>query len=77
MAVNIRPHRPSSTRCGVARAVGSFPALGAVHLLAFTEFSGHMSTGGSADGHVDSNAWLPVQPKTIHQALWEIACAGM
>jgi hypothetical protein len=45
-------------------------------LLAFREFCRRMGTGRSADGHVDTNAWLPVQPETIHQALWEIACAG-
>lgn len=48
-----------------------------VRLPAFTEFCRHMGTGRSADEHVDANAWLPVQPETIYQALWEIACAGM
>ncbi len=45
-----------------------------LRLLAFTEFSLHMGTGTPARGYVDSGNWLPVEPKSINQALWEIAC---
>ena len=64
------PHRYFSTKthkqfdCGKQR----------LRLLAFTEFSLHMGTGTPAHGYVDSGNWLPVEPKSINQALWEIAC---
>ena len=45
-----------------------------LRLLAFTEFSQHMGTGISADGYVDKDNWLPVEPESISQALWEVAC---
>lgn len=45
-------------------------------LLGFTEFSYHMGAGRPADGYVDADAWLPVEPESINQALWEIACGG-
>jgi hypothetical protein len=45
-----------------------------VRLLAFTEFSHHMGTGIRADGYVDKNRWLPIEPESINQALWEVAC---
>ncbi len=46
-----------------------------VRLLAFTEFSGHMGTGIAANGYVDQDAWLPVEPESINYALWELVCA--
>ena len=42
--------------------------------LAYTEFSGHMGTGLAANGDVDKDNWLPVEPVSIDQALWEVAC---
>ena len=45
-----------------------------LRLLAFTEFSQHMGTGISDDGYVDKGHWLPVEPESINQALWEMAC---
>ncbi|MGQ0694675.1 MAG: surface-adhesin E family protein [Nitrospiraceae bacterium] len=45
-----------------------------LRLLAFTEFSRHMGTGRPANGYVDKNNWLPVEPESINQALWEVAC---
>ncbi len=45
-----------------------------VRLLAFTEFSGHMGTGIAANGYVDQDAWLPVEPESINHALWELVC---
>lgn len=44
-----------------------------VRLLAFTDFLGHMGTGTPADGYV-SHAWFSVQPESLDQALWELAC---
>ena len=64
------PHRFFSTTtrkqfdCGTKR----------VRLLAFTEFSGHMGTGIAANGYVDHDAWLPVEPESINHALWELVC---
>ena len=43
-------------------------------LLAFTEFSLRMGTGIPADGYVDKGNWIPVEPESINQALWECAC---
>lgn len=43
-------------------------------LLAFTEFSHRMATGIRADGYVDTGSWIPVEPDSINQALWEVAC---
>ena len=45
-----------------------------LRLLAFTEFYGHMGTGIPANGYVDKDNWLPVEPDSINQALWEVAC---
>lgn len=45
-----------------------------LRLLAFTEFSRPMGTGIPANGYVDNGNWLPVEPKSINHALWEVAC---
>jgi hypothetical protein len=45
-----------------------------LRLLAFTEFSGRMGTGILADGYVDKDNWISVEPDSINQALWEVAC---
>ncbi|TKB64840.1 MAG: hypothetical protein E8D47_12055 [Nitrospira sp.] len=45
-----------------------------VRLLAFTEFSRGMGTGIPADGYVDRGNWMPVEPDSINQALWEVGC---
>jgi hypothetical protein len=45
-----------------------------LRLLAFTEFSGRMATGILAHGYVDKGNWLPVEPESINQALWEVGC---
>ena len=45
-----------------------------LRLLAFTEFSRRMATGIPADGYVDKGNWLSVEPESINQALWEVAC---
>ncbi len=45
-----------------------------VRLLEFTEFSRRMGTGKAANGYVDKNNWVPVEPDSINQTLWEVAC---
>ena len=45
-----------------------------VRLLAFTEFSRHMGAGIAANGYVDKDNWLPVEPESISYALWEVVC---
>lgn len=66
------PHRYLSTKthkqfdCATQR----------VRLLAFTEFSQPMGAGTPAHGYVDSENWLSIEPKSINQALWEVACKG-
>ncbi len=45
-----------------------------LRLLAYMEFLGHMGTGRRNDGYVDEDNWLPVEPESINQALWEVAC---
>ena len=45
-----------------------------LRLLAFTEFSHGMGTGIPVAGHVDKGNWIPVEPESINQALWEVGC---
>lgn len=45
-----------------------------LRLLAFTEFSHRLATGIRADGYVDTGRWIPVEPDSINQALWEVVC---
>ena len=64
------PHRFLSTKTHQ-----QFDCAGAPpRLLVFTEFSGRMGTGISADGYVDKSNWMPVEPESINQALWEVVC---
>lgn len=44
-------------------------------LLAFTEFSHHMGTGRPAEGLVDPSQWLPIEPASINEGLWKVACS--
>ena len=44
-------------------------------MLAFTEFSDGMGTDIPADGYVDKDNWLPIEPESITQALWEVICS--
>jgi hypothetical protein len=45
-----------------------------LRLLAYMEFLRHMDTGRRNDGYVDKHNWLPVEPESINQALWNVAC---
>ncbi|TKS60034.1 MAG: hypothetical protein EWM72_01719 [Nitrospira sp.] len=46
-----------------------------LRLLAYAEFLRHMGTGRRNDGYVDKDNWLPVEPESINQALWKVACS--
>ena len=45
-----------------------------LRLLALTDFWGNMGTGEPADAYIDGGNWVPVEPKSINPALWEVAC---
>ena len=45
-----------------------------LRLLAFTEFSRNMGAGIPNDGYVDTCNWVPVEPDSMNQTLWEVAC---
>ena len=45
-----------------------------LRLLSCTDFSGNMGTGEPADAYVDEGNWVPVEPDSVNQALWEAAC---
>jgi hypothetical protein len=43
-----------------------------IRLLAYTEFSHRMAAGTASNGYVDKDRWLPVEPDSINEALWEV-----
>ena len=45
-----------------------------VRLLTFTEYSLHMGMGTPRNGYVDPDKWIPIEPKSINEALWEVGC---
>lgn len=45
-----------------------------LRLLTFTEFSRGMGTGIPANGYVDHGNWIPIEPNSINQALWDVTC---
>lgn len=45
-----------------------------LRLLALTDFWGNMGTGEPTGAYVDGGHWVPVEPASINQALWEVAC---
>lgn len=42
--------------------------------LAFTDFYGHMGTGRQIATYESERSWCLVEPETLEQALWEVAC---
>lgn len=48
-----------------------------VRTLATTDFYGHMGTGQVIGGgsHTSEGHWVPIEPGTLNQGLWEAACA--
>jgi hypothetical protein len=45
-----------------------------IRLLAYMEFLQPMETGRRNKGYVDKDNWLPIEPESINQALWNVAC---
>jgi len=45
-----------------------------LRLLAYMEFLRHMGTDRRNNGYVDKDNWLPIEPDSINQALWEVVC---
>jgi hypothetical protein len=45
-----------------------------LRLLAYTEFSHRMAAGNASNGYADKGRWLPVEPDSINEALWEVLC---
>ena len=43
-------------------------------LLALTDFWGNMGTGEPTDAYIDGGNWVPVEPGTVGQVLWKVAC---
>ena len=43
-------------------------------LLAFTDYSGNMGSGKVVYSDSDERKWEPIIPRSINQALWQIAC---
>lgn len=43
-------------------------------LLAYTLFSGNMKNGQAVYNYSGEDNWVPVQPGSIEQALWKVAC---
>jgi hypothetical protein len=47
-----------------------------VRSLASTDFYGHMGTGQviGGGGHTSEGHWVPIEPESLNQGLWEAAC---
>lgn len=45
-----------------------------VRPLSFTDYYGHMATGTAMMAHIEYDKWQRIEPQTLNQALWEIAC---
>jgi hypothetical protein len=43
--------------------------------LAVTYFSGNMGSGNVVYSDSDEQSWEPVQPQSVGQTMWELACA--
>ena len=43
-------------------------------ILQIVEYSRQMATGKSASGYIENGNWQTVEPKSVNQALWEVAC---
>ena len=44
--------------------------------LAFTDYYGHMGTGRATggSGYTSEGHWVAVEPESLNQGLWEVAC---
>lgn len=45
-----------------------------VRLLRATVFWGNMGTGNTTEAYVEEGNWVLVEPDSVDQALWEVAC---
>jgi surface-adhesin protein E len=45
-----------------------------VRLLRVTVFWGNMGTGDPTEAYVEKGNWVLVEPDSVDQALWEVAC---
>jgi hypothetical protein len=47
-----------------------------VRSLAATDFDGHMGTGEviGGGGHTNEGHWVRIEPGTVNEGLWEVAC---
>ena len=45
-----------------------------LRLLALTNFWGNMGTGEPSGAYVEGGNWVAVEPDSMNQALWEVAC---
>jgi len=45
-----------------------------VRLLRVTVFWGNMGTGDPTEAYVEKGSWILVEPDSVDQALWEVAC---
>ena len=43
-------------------------------LLRVTDFWGIMGTGEPAEAYIEKGNWVRVEPESMNQALWEVAC---
>ena len=66
------PHRFFSTK--TQKEVDCTP--NSVRLLASSEFSQHMGTGTHNSVLIELGDGQPVEPGSINQALWEVACGA-
>jgi hypothetical protein len=44
-------------------------------MLAFTWFFGNMGSGKVVYANSDEGKWEPVEPESIAEAMWKVACA--
>ena len=45
-----------------------------IRRLAFSLFNGKMSAGTNVSSNSDGGKWLPIQPGSVAETLWKIAC---
>ena len=72
MQGNRSPSRFSSTK--ITRQFDC--AEKSLRSLAFTDYYGHMGTGRptGGSGYTSEGHWVPVEPESLNQGLWEVAC---
>ena len=65
----------SPTRFSSTKTQKQFDCVEArTRLLRVTDFWGNMGTGESAEAYVENGNWMPIEPDSMNQSLWEVAC---